>query len=152
MNTDIPTQDERIMAALSHLSAILPMWGIIAPIIIWATQREKSAYVRFQSLQALAFQLSIILLWFVGFGCYFLSFFAMFLGIATFAEAFEQSGPPGPFFLLFPGLPLCIMGTVFFLSFLYVVYGLIGAVMTLQGRSFRYAIIGSRIERFLQRG
>ena len=140
------------MAALSHLSAILPMWGIIAPIIIWATQREKSAYVRFQSLQALAYQLSIILLWFAGFGCYFLSFFAMFLGIAAFADTFEQSGPPGAFFLLFPGLPFCIMGTVFFLSFLYVVYGLIGAVMTLQGRSFRYAIIGARIERFLQRG
>jgi uncharacterized Tic20 family protein len=140
------------MAALSHLSAILPMWGIIAPIIIWATQREKSAYVRFQSLQALAYQLSIILLWFAGFGCYFLSFFVMFLGIATFAESFEQSGPPGPFFLLFPGLPFCIIGAVFFFSFLYVVYGLIGAVMTLQGRSFRYAIIGAQIERFLQPG
>ncbi len=38
------SQDERIMAALAHASAILPMWGAIAAIVIWATQREKSAF------------------------------------------------------------------------------------------------------------
>jgi uncharacterized Tic20 family protein len=60
IDTLTPTQDERVMAALSHASALLPMMVIIAPIIIWVTQKEKSQYVAFQSLQAIAYQLSMI--------------------------------------------------------------------------------------------
>ena len=37
-----PTQDERVMAALSHLSVFIPLFGVIAPIVIWVTQKEKS--------------------------------------------------------------------------------------------------------------
>jgi uncharacterized Tic20 family protein len=70
-----PTQDERVMAALAHISALLPMMGVVAPIIIWVTQKGKSKFVAFQSLQALAYQLSMILAWFVGMGCYMFSFF-----------------------------------------------------------------------------
>jgi uncharacterized Tic20 family protein len=55
-----PTQDDRIMAALSHITVILPFFGVVAPIIIWVTQKEKSQYVAFQALQALAYQLSLI--------------------------------------------------------------------------------------------
>jgi hypothetical protein len=32
-----PTQNDKIMAGLAHVSALLPMMGVIAPIIIWAT-------------------------------------------------------------------------------------------------------------------
>jgi uncharacterized Tic20 family protein len=68
-------QDERIMAALAHGSILLPMTGVIAPIVIWITQREKSRYVAFQSLQALLFQLILIVAWVLGMGCYMLSIF-----------------------------------------------------------------------------
>jgi uncharacterized Tic20 family protein len=63
------------MAALAHIAAIVPFMGVIAPIIIWATQKDKSEYVAFQSLQAVAYQLVMILAWFVGMGCYMLSSF-----------------------------------------------------------------------------
>jgi uncharacterized Tic20 family protein len=76
-----PTQDERVMAALSHGSALLPMLGIIAPIIIWVTQKEKSKYVAFQALQALAYQTIMIVAYFFAMGCYILSFFGTFLTI-----------------------------------------------------------------------
>jgi uncharacterized Tic20 family protein len=33
----IPSQNDKIMAALAHISAILPFMGVIAPIVIWAT-------------------------------------------------------------------------------------------------------------------
>jgi uncharacterized Tic20 family protein len=35
--TSTPTQSDKIMAALAHVSAILPLMGVIAPIVIWAT-------------------------------------------------------------------------------------------------------------------
>ena len=52
-----PTSDERLLALLSHLSVF--MGGIILPLIIWATQKDKSKFVRFHSLQAIFYQLAL---------------------------------------------------------------------------------------------
>ncbi len=69
IDTLTPTQDERIMAALSHASAIIPMMGVIAPIVIWATQKDKSSYVVFQALQAIVYQLCMVIAMIIGNGC-----------------------------------------------------------------------------------
>ena len=76
-----PSQDERVMAALAQISVLVPFLGVIAPIVIWVTQKDKSRYVAFQSLQAVAFQLTLVFAWFVGMGCYMCSFFSIFLTI-----------------------------------------------------------------------
>ena len=141
-----PTQDERVMAALSHVSALLPMMGIIAPIVIWVTQKEKSKYVAFQSLQALAYQLSMILAWFVGMGCYMLSFFGTFLGIPLSSSSQSAS----PLFMVIFAIPFIVMGAMFLGGFFFVIYGMVGAVRTFQGKPFRYTIIGRRVEHFMQ--
>ena len=41
LTSSTPTQNDKIMAALAHVSALLPMMGVIAPIIIWAIQKDK---------------------------------------------------------------------------------------------------------------
>jgi len=46
------TQDERIMAAMAHATIIFSAVGLIGPLIIWGTQREKSEFLAFQALQA----------------------------------------------------------------------------------------------------
>ena len=137
-----PTQDERVMAALSHVSALLP-------IIIWVTQKEKSQYVAFQSLQALAYQLSMIAAWFVGMGCYVLSFFGTFITI-PFASSSGSSQSVDPVFGLAFLIPFMVFGAIFIGGFFFVVYGVIGAIMAFQGKPFRYMIIGKRVERFMQ--
>ncbi len=60
------SKDERNLAMLAHLSAfaglIFPAGGnVIAPLIIWLTQREKSTFVADQSLEALNFNLTVFL-------------------------------------------------------------------------------------------
>ena len=72
--------DERNLAMFAHLSAfawlIFPAGGnVIAPLIVWLTQREKSPFVADQSLEALNFNLTVFLaeiacgvLFFVGIG------------------------------------------------------------------------------------
>jgi uncharacterized Tic20 family protein len=143
-----PTQDERVMAALSHASALLPMMGVIAPIIIWVTQKEKSRYVAFQSLQALAFQLSMIAAWFVGMGCYMLSFLGTFITIPFTTPPDGQ--PANSLFGLAFMIPFLVFGAIFIGGFVFVIYGIIGAIMTFQGKPFRYLLIGKRVERFMQ--
>ena len=60
------TKDERNLAMFAHLSAfaglLFPAGGnVIAPLIVWLTQREKSAFVADQSLEALNFNITVLL-------------------------------------------------------------------------------------------
>jgi uncharacterized Tic20 family protein len=150
-----PNQDERIMAALSHVTAILPFMGIITPTIVWITQKDKSQYIAFQALQALTYQLTMVLACFVGMVCYMCSFLGSFLGMFTTPALASPSEEIEFIETLLIGssviLPLCIFGVMFVGGIVFVVYGLIAAVKTLQGKEFRYAIIGARLERYLQR-
>ena len=141
-----PTQDERVMAALSHAAALLPMMGVIAPIVIWVTQKEKSKYVAFQALQALAYQIIMILAWFVGMGCYMLSFFGNFLTLPLS----DSSQSASPWLALGVIIPFIVFGAIFVGGILFVIYGAVGAVMAFQGKPFRYVIIGKKVERFMQ--
>lgn len=60
------SKDERNLAMFAHLSAlaglIFPLGGnVIAPLVVWLTQREKSAFVGDQSLEALNFNITVLL-------------------------------------------------------------------------------------------
>jgi uncharacterized Tic20 family protein len=59
-------KDERNLAMIAHLSAfaglIFPAGGnVIAPLIVWLTQREKSEFVADQALEALNFNITVFL-------------------------------------------------------------------------------------------
>ena len=147
-----PSQNDKIMAALAHVSAILPFLGVIAPIVIWATQKDKSEYVAFQALQAVAYQLMMILAWFVGMGCYMLSFFSTFIAI-PFSEGSGGTNPSAaPFFMLGFLIPFFIFGAMFVGGAIFIIYGLIGAFQVFQGKDFRYIVIGKWLNKYLQEG
>ncbi len=163
------TQDDKIMAALSHATIIWPVMGILAPLVIWATQWERSRSVAFQALQAGVYHLTLILAGLACGACYFSGYVGMLVGVisASLSWAFtlpQQGAAPEelPPEALIP-LVLTFLGMIFFyvlifgLLFLglavwlaYIAYGLYGAVANLRGKDFRYAIIGPRLERYLE--
>jgi uncharacterized protein len=59
------TKDERNVAMLAHLSAfaglVVPLGNVIAPLVIWLVQREKSAFVGDQALESLNFNITVVL-------------------------------------------------------------------------------------------
>lgn len=146
---DVPTQDERIMAALAHVTVIWPTLGMIAPIVIWGTQREKSPFVGFQALQAAAYQFILILGGLVAGVCYVCSFFSIPL-TAVFTIPFEEEavGLCVPFFTFSCTFGLLFLLMLFWLA--YIGYGIFGAVSALQGQDFRYVFLGSWLERYLE--
>ena len=150
-STSVPSQNDKIMAALAHVSALMPFMGVIAPIIIWATQKDKSEFVAFQALQAIVYQLLMILAWFVGMGCYMLSFFSMFLTIPFAGGGSETDPTVSPFFMLGFFFPFLIFGALFVGGAIFIIYGIVGAVLTFQGKDFRYIIIGKRLADYLQK-
>jgi uncharacterized Tic20 family protein len=65
-----PTQDERTWGMIAHLSAfavfVFPVGGnILAPLIIWLTRRDTSAFVEAEAKEALNFNISVSLGWIV---------------------------------------------------------------------------------------
>jgi hypothetical protein len=57
MNNEIKSTENRLLAALSHGSIVAQGVGILVGVVVYVTQREKSHYAAFQSLQAAVFQL-----------------------------------------------------------------------------------------------
>ncbi len=140
-----PTTDERLLAALSHAAILFIGLGLAAPVIIWATNREKSPYVRFQALQALGYQvfmsLVYILLTLVMTIVMFVLLFIMIgVAIALDNEVLMILATFSQFLILF-GL-FAIMG-------LYILGGIIAGIFCLAGRPFRYPVYGPWLERFL---
>jgi uncharacterized Tic20 family protein len=134
------TQEERLLASLAHASILLNMMGPVAGILIYITQKEKSAYVARQALQATLYQLAgvlgIIVLW-VCWG----AFYAVSL-IPLIAEADKYNDAPPPIFWVGLGsmiCPLLLMGV-------WGLYGLYGGVRAWMGHDFRYALIGQMVE------
>jgi uncharacterized Tic20 family protein len=140
-------QDERVMAAIAHATVVFSAVGLIGPLIIWGTQREKSRFVAFQALQAAAYQFLLLLGGLLAGALYVCSFLSLPV-TALLSAPFDERAA-----LCFPFLGFsCTFGVLFLLMLAwmaYVGYGLFAAVSVLQGNEFRYVFLGRRLERYL---
>jgi len=129
--------EEKLMALLSHLSILIPNIGILAPIIIWVTHKDKSRFVKFNALQAIFFQLIFLVLMML----------FMFVGIILMLIAIpwstSSSSEPGTLFFL----SMLFMFLYFPLWLIFGIYAVVASVKSFKGRIFKYAIIGRIIEK-----
>lgn len=127
MNNQNITNEEKLLAMLSHLSILFG--GIILPIILWAVQKDKSQFVRFHSLQAIFFHivyLIIILLFSI-----LIIVISIASGLGITALAFENQTP-----LVMPAL-LFIVTIVSVVLIFIVVFGAIGYAIYLAIKAYR---------------
>lgn len=57
--------DERQWAMLGHIGAIV--LGFLSPLLVWLIYRERSAFINDQGREALNFQITLVIGWFVAF-------------------------------------------------------------------------------------
>lgn len=142
-----PSNDERTLAGLAHASIVLNTTGLIGVLaagVIWATQRERSAYVRAHALQALLYQVVVLVLSLVLVLSWAMCLSLSLLPAALRPELYEGS-LPGPFWLALSGMILPIV-----FGIVAVVYALVGAVQVFRGRPFHYPLIGRLVAADLQ--
>jgi uncharacterized Tic20 family protein len=81
------TADERTWGMLAHLSAfsgfLVPLGGVIGPLVVWLIKRDQSAFVADQGKEALNFNISVLLAAIVC-GVLVLIFIGILLGVALF--------------------------------------------------------------------
>jgi uncharacterized Tic20 family protein len=137
------TQDEKVLAGLSHGSILLGIFtsgigGIVAALVIWLVQKEKSAYVAAQALQALVYQSVTFIVTMLVWCCWGLLWTALILIPVTSSPTAYDTAPPAG---LWVGLALMVIP--FAIWGLIILYGLYGAVRCLGGHDFKYAIVGN---------
>ncbi len=136
-------QEERVLAGLAHGSILLGLFtngigGIGTALVIWLTQKEKSAYVAAQALQALAYQVATFIVVGLVWCCWGMLWMVLTLGpLVTNPTAYDQAPPAGFWIgLTLTIAPLGIWGLI-------LLYGLWGAARCLGGHNFQYTILGN---------
>jgi uncharacterized Tic20 family protein len=141
----LPPMDARIASAFAHASILLPGIGILVPIILWSYRKKYSHFVRNQTLQALIFQLlQWIWIQLIALIVFFVVF--IFASISTASH-------------LTPEVYSSRMLTAIIISsiviaigwFIYLLFGVIGAVVCLTGRNYRYPFLGQWIDQYIAR-
>jgi uncharacterized Tic20 family protein len=139
------SSDERLMAAIAHASVVTAGPGILVGVVIWLTQKEKSAYAAWQGLQAAVYQLlgmiAIVLLWVLWGIFHGFTYIPMFL--------INPQQPPAWAIALFV-IGIAAMVIPFLFMVVWGLYGLFGAYQCWRGREFRYILIGNFIPNFNQ--
>ena len=140
------SQNEKTLAGLAHGSILLGLFtngvgGIVASLIIWVTQKEKSEYVALQALQAMVYQALTFVLTMLAW-CFWglLWMVLLFVPLAAAPGAYEQAPPAG----MWVGLFLIIVPLGIWA--LTILYGLWAAARCLGSHDFRYAVIGRWLE------
>jgi uncharacterized Tic20 family protein len=142
----VPNKDEKNMAGLAHGSILLGLFtngvgGILAALVIWITQRDKSDYVAAQSLQALVYQALVFAITMAAWCCWGALYTAMImLPLITNPGAYETSPPASLWLGLF--LMVAPMG----LWALTTLYGLYASLRCFGGHDFKYVIVGNWLE------
>ena len=146
MKTFQPTQpDDTVLAAISHF------FGPLVAIIIWSVQKDKSEYVRFQAIQAVAFSILLSLVGILVTGlCFICIFGVMVIGMVGLASDLAQSPDAFlPFAIIPVFMPLIISCLIIPFSLVIWLARLIAVIRVLQGKDFRYPWLGNQVEKFL---
>jgi hypothetical protein len=133
----------RTLAALSHVSILFPSIGIFIPMGIYMAQQGKSTYAAFQAFQAAVWHGVAFVFNMLASTCMVASFF-----IPIFIAGQSKNGNTDEFLIggailaLITSLAIIILGNLVF-----AVYGIVGAIMSYQGKNFGYPIIANRLKK-----
>ncbi len=133
--------EDRVVAAVAHSTLVLAFFGLLTPIAVWITQQERSAFLRFQALQAAIYQV-LGTIGYVAFLALDLLFVFGSMGALMFVGATSKpTAAPALFGLI--TLPfLCVLGLFVLALPLYHLFGFLATIGVLRGRNFRYPVLG----------
>ncbi|MEI7483079.1 MAG: DUF4870 domain-containing protein [Ignavibacteriota bacterium] len=143
MQNEETTSDERLMAMLSHLSILFG--GIILPIILWATQKDKSKFVRYHALQAIFFHIAYAAILAVVIVALVLVFMIFGIGLGAMTSKGGHHSDGGAFPAIMVILMIVFYGGLFISIFGAMAYEIYLAIKSYQGSYIKIPIIGKII-------
>jgi uncharacterized Tic20 family protein len=147
-NTEEETEtwEDHWVGGVCHATAILQMWGMITPFVVWFSQKSRSTRLRFQALQALLYQLAATVAYIVSYAGFFVVYLFFIAAIVLGGISTNPTQEVSPAF----GILFILMMAVFMLVWLawmilYPVYFILAGIATIRsmrGHDFKYPILG----------
>lgn len=132
--------DERLIALFAHLSLFLG--GILLPIIFWATNKDKSKFVTFHSLQSLWFHIAFVALLII----YIFAFVIVFVVAgAGFGALSGGAGTGKELPVLFIIIMIAFYALLFIALFGSYGYAIYMGIKAYKGENVMYPIIGKKV-------
>ena len=75
----------------------------------------------------------------------------MFLTFPLAGSSSDVDPTASPIFMVVFLIPFIIFGAIFIGGAAFIIYGLVGAISTFQGKDFRYLLIGNRLANYLRK-
>ena len=150
LNSTSSTSEEGLLAGLSHL------FGFLVSLVIWAAHKDRSPFVRFQSMQAMAFDLFTGIVSFLVVSCFLVFILSgLALAVTDIAVFGGQNNPTAEaartFVASLTAAPFMILCVVIPLSAFFFALRVVAAIQTFQGRDFHYPWLGRAVEGWIQR-
>lgn len=144
----VEEHEDRWVASMGHFSVIIVIWGLLVSIFSWALQGRRSLFLKFQAIQAFAYQAGTTLLYFAG------GFFYV-LGIVVFILTIGFEGE-----ISFDSSNVLIGAVVFLVSLLITLLILLAVPLlhilgqwagyrVLKGDEYKYPIVGRLVEKWI---
>jgi uncharacterized Tic20 family protein len=141
----VEEHEDRWVAAMGHFSVIILLWGIVAPATAWILQGKRSAFLKFQSIQTIVYQVLVTLLFFGAAFIYFFGFLALFL-VAGFTGGGANLSSSGMVALTIFIVLSLIAAIIVLVIPVFHILGQWAGYRVLKGDNYRYPIIGKLVE------
>jgi uncharacterized Tic20 family protein len=135
---------------MGHFCVIIPLWGLLAPVMAWALQGKRSLFVKVQAMQAVVYQLFVSLLSFLPGFVYLFGFmiFFLFAGLGYAANEGTSLAGVGAITIILFGL-LALLITLFIPMFH--ILGQWAGYRVLKGDDYRYPLLGRWVENWIRK-
>ena len=141
--------EDRWVAAMGNFSILILLWGILAPLTAWILQGQRSPFLKFQSMQTVAYQAVVNVLYFGAVFIYMLGFFA-FVAVTGLVGVAQDGGLPLGMLSLVAFIGFSLLAFVIFLLIpLFHILGQWAGYRVLKGDNYRYPLIGRLVEQWI---
>jgi uncharacterized Tic20 family protein len=137
------------VAAMGHFSVLILLWGILAPLAAWILQGKRSPFLKFQSMQTVAYQAVVNALSFGAGFIYMLGFLA-FVAVTGLVGVAQDGGLPLGMLSLVAFIGFSLLAFVIFLFIpLFHILGQWAGYRVLKGDNYRYPLVGGLIDKWI---
>jgi uncharacterized Tic20 family protein len=140
--------EDRWVTAMGHFSVIIMLWGMLVPLTAWILQGKRSLFLKFQSIQTLAYQAGVTIL-FIGAGMLYMFGFFIFAVTTGFGEACGLSSTSSMVGIGIFILSMLVAVLVVLVVPLFHIMGQWAGYRVLKGDDYRYPVVGKLVEKWL---
>ena len=145
----VQDHEERWVAAMGHLTVIVFLWGILAPLTAWMLRDKQSLFLKFQSVQTVAYQAFATLLY-TGAGVIYMFGFTIFLGLTGFEGNSNGSITSTSMLgLVFLVVTMIIAMLIILIMPLLHILGQWAGYRVLKGDDYHYPLVGRLVENWM---